>query len=115
RGAAGNPRRCLADHAGVLGDASWMNPLAGADPWASDDSAATAPNRSLLRPLAAAVPTGYPGGVLAFRGSARPLPAARLRVAPAAHHRGDDGDAHGGAGGEHAADGGAGSTGRPPV
>ena len=23
RGAAGNPRRCLADHAGVLGDASW--------------------------------------------------------------------------------------------
>jgi hypothetical protein len=24
RAAAGNPRRCLADHAGILGDASWM-------------------------------------------------------------------------------------------
>jgi hypothetical protein len=34
------------------------------------------------------------------------------RHVPAGHHRGDDGDAHGGAGGERAADGGAGSTGR---
>ena len=33
------------------------------------------------------------------------------RHVPAGHHRGDDGDAHGGAGGERA-DGGAGSTGR---
>jgi hypothetical protein len=31
---------------------------------------------------------------------------------PAGHHRGDDGDAHGGVGRERAADGGAGSTGR---
>jgi hypothetical protein len=34
------------------------------------------------------------------------------RHVPAGHHRGDDGDAHGGAGGERAAGGGAGSTGR---
>jgi hypothetical protein len=32
------------------------------------------------------------------------------RHVPAGHHRGDDGDAHGGVGGERAADGGAGST-----
>ena len=36
------------------------------------------------------------------------------RHVPAGHHRGDDGDAHGGAGGERAADGGAGSTGAGP-
>jgi hypothetical protein len=34
------------------------------------------------------------------------------RHVPAGHHRGGDGDAHGGAGGERAAGGGAGSTGR---
>ena len=40
RGAAGNPRRCLADHAGVLGDPSWgeirlSTPIRGERAWAT--------------------------------------------------------------------------------
>ena len=115
RGAAGNPRRCLADHAGVLGDASWDEirwpaPTRGrAMTRLRLHQTVRFSARSRQRSLPATRAVCLPSGALPA-----PLPAARLRVAPAGHHRGDDGDAHGGAGGEHAADGGAGRRGARP-